>query len=76
MQLHCLTFTIQLKCELEYLMVSSCPLCNMLVKYGVDSVIRALPTGTNTQQKLYKQNPVDVFYMCTEKHQHMNYADA
>lgn len=31
MQLHCLTFTIQLKCELEYLMVSSCPLCNMLV---------------------------------------------
>lgn len=38
--------------------------------------LRALPTGTNTQQKLYKQNPVDTFYMCTEKHQHMNYADA
>lgn len=48
----------------------------MIVKYGVDSVIRALPTGTNTQQNLYKQNPVDTFYMCTEKHQHMNYADA
>ena len=58
------------KFVLEYLIVSSSPLRYTVLKSGLHSVIRAIPTGTNIQQNLYMQNSADTFY--TETHQQMH----
>ena len=62
----------QSKSGLKYLIVSSSPLRCTVVKYGVHSIIRAVPTGKNIQQNPYMHNSADTSYKYTETHQQIH----